>query len=416
MKLSQLFTKTQKQAPADSDSLNAKLLTQAGFIAKQMAGVYNFLPLGLRVLNKIQNIIREEMQAIGGQEILLPVLTQEDSWQKTNRANLDILFHLTGRGEAKIVLNPTHEEVITPLAKQFISSYRDLPFSAFQIQTKFRNEARAKSGLMRGREFLMKDLYSFHTNENDLNGFYEKVKAAYFKIFQRVGLGEQTILTFASGGSFSKFSHEFQALCETGEDTIYFCPKCNIAINEEIIKEQTTCPECGNKNLETRKAAEVGNIFKLRTKFSEPFNLTYKNEKGENNLVEMGCYGIGISRIMGVVAEIFNDQKGIVWPLSIAPFQAHLISIENDKKVIATANKIYDQLTKQGIEVLFDDRTEVSAGEKFAEADLIGIPNRLVISQKTLAKNSAELKPRTSPTTSLVKLTQLAKRFLLPKR
>ncbi len=411
MKLSQLFTKTQKTSPVDVDSINAKLLTQAGFIAKQAAGIYNFLPLGLKVLNKIQNIIREEMDAIGGQEIVMSALCQEESWQKTNRAGLDILFHLQGRGEAKFVLSPTHEETITPLMKQFISSYRDLPFSAYQFQRTLRNEPRAKSGIMRGREFLMKDLYSFHADENDLNGFYKKAMNAYFKIFQRVGLAKQTILTFASGGSFSKFSHEFQTICKTGEDTIYLCPKCNIAVNEEIIKEQTVCPECGNKNLEIKKSAEVGNIFKLRTKFSEPFNLTYKNEKGEDKLVEMGCYGIGLSRIMGVIAEIFNDAKGLIWPDSVAPFQAHLIAVENDQKIIKEAEKLYQQLTKQGIKVLFDDRAEVTAGEKFADADLIGIPNRLIISQKTLAKNSAELKPRNSQTTSLIKLTQLAKKL-----
>jgi len=408
MKYSQLFTKTTKTAPADADSVNARLLTQAGFIHKQMAGIYSYLPLGLRALNKIQGIIREEIEKLGALEVLMPALTQEDSWEKTGRAKLDILYHLQGREGAKFVLNPTHEEVITPLARQYIASYRDLPFAAFQFQDKFRDEPRAKSGLLRTREFMMKDLYSFHTDKDDLDKYYEKAKKAYSQIFKRLGLGKQTVLTFASGGSFSKYSHEFQTISEVGEDTIYLCEKCQVAVNQEIIKEQNACPQCGNKVLQPKKAVEVGNIFKLGTKFSEVFGVAYKTAKGEDKLVEMGCYGIGPSRAMGVIVEMCHDEKGIIWPSEVAPFQAHLLAIGKEKNIYKEAEKIYLQLTKQGIEVLYDDRTEVSAGEKFADADLIGIPTRIVVSEKTLAKKSMEIKKRDSQKTVLLPLSKIA--------
>jgi prolyl-tRNA synthetase len=293
-----------------------------------------------------------------------------------------------------MVLNPTHEEVITPMMKRFIASYRDLPFAAYQFQVKFRNEARAKSGILRGREFPMKDLYSFHADEKDLNDYYEKVKAAYFKIYERVGLGEKTVLTFASGGAFSKYSHEFQIFCEVGEDTIHLCEKCRVAVNADILQDQDSCPKCGNKQLKPYKAVEAGNIFKLRTKFSEPFGLTYKDAKGQDHLVEMGCYGIGLSRLMGIIAEIFNDDKGLTWPESVAPYKVHLIALEDDKEVAKAAEKAYKELTGKGIEVLFDDRSDASAGEKFADADLIGLPVRAVISKKTLQKRSIEIKRR----------------------
>jgi len=409
MLYSKIFSKTSKTTASDADSVNARLLTQAGFIQKQMAGVYIFLPLGLRVLNKIENIIREEMEKLGACEVLMPTLTQEDSWQKTKRADLDILFHLKGRGEAKLVLNPTHEEVITPLMKNFVASYRDLPFSAFQFQNKFRNEPRAKSGLLRGREFLMKDLYSFHADEKNLDIFYEKAKKTYVNVYKRLGIGKQTFLTYASGGSFSKFSHEFQTICEAGEDTIYLCDKCKVAINQEIIDIQKTCPICNGSDLRQEKAAEAGNIFKLRTKFSEPFNLTYKTAEGKDNFVEMGCYGIGLSRAMGIIVELFHDDKGIIWPENVAPFQIHLMALGKEKNVAEEAQKIYQQMQKKGIEVLYDDRADVSAGEKFAVADLIGLPYRVVISEKTLAKKSVELKKRTQTKADLIPTQKIIK-------
>lgn len=292
---SELFTKTKREAPKDEEAINAQLLIRAGFVDKLMAGVYTFLPLGFLVLKKIENIIREEMVKIGGQEILMPALQPKANWQKTGRwETLDSLFQLKSRHlQTDYALGPTHEEVVSPLAKKFVFSYKDLPFYVFQIQNKFRDEIRAKSGLLRTREFLMKDLYSFHRDEKDLDKYYEKAIGAYQNIFEKVGLGNLTYLTFASGGSFSKYSHEFQTLTPAGEDTIYICEKCRVAVNEEIIKEQNSCPQCVNKKLKKEKAVEVGNIFKLKTKFSAPFDLKYKDEKGNEKEVIMGCYGVG---------------------------------------------------------------------------------------------------------------------------
>lgn len=413
MRYSQLFGKTTKNIISDADSVNAKLLSQAGFISKQLSGVYNYLPLGLRVLRKIQQIIREEMDAIGGQEVLMPALTQLESWITTKRQNLPILFHLKGQEDNDLVLNPTHEEVVTPLAKNFIFSYRDLPFAVYQIQDKFRNEPRAKSGLLRGREFNMKDLYSFHADQTDLDRYYELVKLAYFKIFKRLGLGKQTVLTFASGGSFSKYSHEFQTICPNGEDTIYLCQKCHIAVNKEIISEQSTCPECGATNLKDIKAIEVGNIFKLGTKFSSAFNFNYQDNQGKPKPVFMGCYGLGPSRTMGALVEVFHDEHGIVWPSSVAPYQIHLVGIDLfDAKVKSQTDSLYQQLLSSHLEVLYDDRTEITAGSKFIDADLIGIPVRLVVSKRSLENGGIEIKRRHESASSIISLDQVANKIL----
>lgn len=394
MRYSRLLGKTTKSAPADAESVNARLLTQGGYINKQMAGVYNYLPLGLRVLTKIQTIVREEMNEAGASEILMPALTQEENYTTTGREGMDILFHLQIEGGSKAVLNPTHEEIVTPLVKTYAFSYRDLPVSVYQIQNKFRNEARAKSGLLRGREFNMKDLYSFHTTEEDLNEYYEKMKAVYFKIYKRLGLGEMTHITFASGGAFSKYSHEFQAVCPIGEDTIFVCEKCGTAVNKEIIDEQNSCPTCLNVDLVEKKAIEVGNIFKLMTRFSDAFDFKYKDAQGENHPVMMGCYGLGPSRVMGTLVEIFNDEKGIIWPEAVAPYKVHLVSLGADEEVKQAAEKMYQDLINEGVEVLFDDREKPSAGEKLSDADLIGIPYRFLISKKTLADKGVELKKR----------------------
>lgn len=412
MKYSQLFGKTTKSIPADVDSVNAKLLTQGGFIQKEISGVYNYLPLGLRVLTKIQNIIREEMNKIGGQEILMPALTQEESWVTTGRHTMDVLFHLKGQGNTNLVLNPTHEEVVTPLAQKYIFSYRDLPFSVYQIQNKFRNEARAKSGLLRGREFNMKDLYSFHTDENDLNQYYEIVQQAYFEIYKRLGIGDITVLTFASGGSFSQYSHEFQTICESGEDTIYLCEKCQLAINKEIINIQKNCPKCGSNDLKTVKAIEVGNIFKLRSKYSKSFNFYYSDKNGQEKIVEMGCYGLGPSRTMGAIVESCHDNKGIIWPTSIAPFQIHLIGLDlHDEKIKLQSEDFYQKLTKKNIEILYDDRLDVTAGIKFADADLIGIPQRLVLSKRSLENGGIEIKKRNEEKSEIISLDSVFKKM-----
>lgn len=403
---SQLFSKTLKTSPEDEKSINADLLIRAGYIDKLMAGVYTFLPLGFLTLKKIENIIREEMLSLGALEILMPVLQPKSNWQKTSRwDNLDTLFKFSSfYSKTDLVLGPTHEEVVSPLMKKFIFSYRDLPQAVFQIQTKFRDERRPKSGLLRTREFLMKDLYSFHTDDDDLNSYYEKVKEAYFKIYKRVGLSEITYLTYASGGTFSKYSHEFQTLIKEGEDTIFICDNCRVALNKEIATNKPTCPQCGNKNLRKEKASEVGNIFKLKDKYSLPFNLIYKDKTGEEKIVLMGCYGIGIGRIMGVVVEAFNDKNGIIWPLNIAPFQIHLLSLTQNNKA---AQKIYNLLLKNNFEVLFDDRTSATFAEKIKDADLIGIPYRLIISDKTLLKNKIEIKKRNSEKIQLIDQNKL---------
>jgi len=407
MKQSQLFTKTRKEAPKDEVSVNAKLLIRAGFIDKLMAGVYTLLPLGLRVMNKIENIIREEMNAIGGQELFMPSLQPKENWEKTGRwSTMDDLYKVKDSTGREMALGPTHEEVVVPLMKTFLNSYKDLPFYVYQFQNKFRMELRAKSGILRGREFMMKDLYSFHIDEKDLDKYYEKAKEAYFKIFERMDLKEKTHLTFASGGSFSKYSHEFQTITPAGEDTIYVCEKCSLAINKEIKSETEKCPDCGSDKFKEEKAIEVGNIFKLINKYTKPFELTVKNEQGEEKEIVMGCYGIGLGRVMGTIVEVYNDEKGIVWPESVAPFRVHLLSLGED----AEAEKIYKNLSEKGVEVLFDDR-EVSAGEKFADSDLIGIPYRVVVSKKSLAAGGVEVKKRSEEKSEVVSIEKFLKQF-----
>lgn len=400
MRQTQVFTKTRKEAPADEVSKNAQLLIRAGYINKEMAGVYTFLPLGLRVMNKVSNIIREEMNAIGGQELFMPSLQDPELWKKTDRwsnEKVDVWFKSTLATGGEIGLAWTHEENITQLARQFVSSYKDLPFSAYHIQNKFRNEKRAKSGIMRTREFLMKDLYSFSRDESEHNEFYEKAAAAYTRIFDRIGIGKYTYRTFASGGAFSKFSHEFQTLCEAGEDIVYINKEKGIAVNEEVLSE-ADLSELGvtKDELEKRKSIEVGNIFSLGTKFSEALDLKYKNEQGEELPIIMGSYGIGPARAMGTVAELLSDDKGIVWPESIAPFKVHLVGLNlDDEEINDFAHGIYLSLKERGIEVLYDDR-DARAGEKFADSDLMGIPYRVVVSRKTKEEGKFEVVTRAS--------------------
>ncbi len=411
MRQSQFFTKTIKDDPKDEVSLNAKLLYRGGFIDKLMAGVYSLLPLGLLVEKKIENIIRDEMIKMGGQELLLPSLQPKENWEKTGRwENFDSLVCLGFEGEDKnMVLGPTHEEIVVPLAKRFIRSYKDLPKHIFQFQNKFRYEKRAKSGLIRGREFIMKDLYSFHADITDLEIYYEKMKKAYYSIFWRCGIGDKTYLTYASGGAFCKYSHEFQTLTAAGEDSIYLCDKCKVAINKEIIEAVgESCPECGNKDLKQAKSIEVGNIFKLMNKFSAPFDLAYLDKSGVKQTVAMGCYGIGLQRLMGTIVELNRDDKGIIWPEEVTPFQVHLLAIkDNNSSIHYTVDLLYNFLVKSNIEVLYDDRENVSAGERFAEADLIGCPLRLIVSEKTLSEDCVELKRRNSDKSEKIKIDEL---------
>ena len=409
MKQSQLFTKTRKEAPTDEVAKNAQLLIRAGFLHKEAAGIYSYLPLGLRVLRKIETIIRNEMNSAGGVEVLLPALHPREYWEKTGRWDtMDDLYKVSDASGREMALGATHEEVVSPLMKEYIGSYRDLPIYVYQIQNKFRMELRSKSGILRGREFVMKDLYSFHTDEKDLDIYYEKMQASYKNIFEKVGLGDKTYLTFASGGSFSKFSHEFQTLTSAGEDIIYICDKCHIAINEEIIEEQKTCPSCGGTELVKDKAVEVANIFKLLTKYSEPFSLTYKDEQGKEQPVIMGCYGLGLGRILGTVVEVLSDENGLVWPKSIAPFGVHIVTLGQDEKVIEKAEKLYNDLVSDGVEVLYDDR-DIRAGEKFADSDLIGIPARIVLSSKNIETDGFEVKERTQDSAATLSYEELLK-------
>lgn len=409
MKVSQLFTKTRKEHPKDEVSKNAQLLIRGGYIHKEMAGVYTYLPLGLKTLNNIVQIIREEMNAIGGQEINMSALQQKESWEASGRWSdevMDVWFKTNLTNGTELGLAPTHEEPLTAIMKNYISSYKDLPFSTYQFQVKFRNELRSKSGLMRGREFLMKDLYSFSKDKAEHDEFYEKCAQAYAKVYKRLGIGDITYRTFASGGSFSKYSDEFQTLSDVGEDKIYIHEGKNIAINEEVMNDEVL-NDIGVKREELveKTAVEVGNIFTLGTKYSEAINLQYKDENGVEKFVFMGSYGIGPSRIMGLIAEHFADDKGLVWPENIAPYKVYLCPI-GDGSVVESADALYQELLSAGVDVLYDDR-DTRAGEKFNDADLLGIPYRVVLSNKTIQEDLAEVKKRSSETVEIIKISEV---------
>lgn len=394
MRQSQLFTKTRREAPKDEVSKNAQLLIRAGYVHKEMAGVYAYLPLGLRVQNKIKQIVREEMDAIGGQELIMTSLQRKELWETTKRwddAVVDVWFKSELKAGGEVGFGWSHEEPIADMMKNYVSSFRDLPIFVYQFQTKLRNELRAKSGIMRGKEFVMKDMYSFCLGEEDHTRFYTQSIHAYTRVFERLGIGPNTFVTFASGGAFTQFSHEFQTIAENGEDVTYINRERGIAINEEVLNEKTLA-ELGisRTDLEEVKTAEVGNIFNFGTQKSEDLGLVYKNDKGEEVPVWMGSYGIGITRVMGLLAETFADDKGLVWPESVAPFRVHLIEIGNDNEdVKSEATELYRELGEAGVEVLWDDR-ELRAGEKFADSDLIGIPLRVIVSEKTLAAGKFE--------------------------
>ena len=414
MRLSQLFTKTTKTVPGDETAKNAKLLIQAGYIHKEMAGVYAFLPLGKQVLDNIVQIVREEMNAIGGQEISLTALQGSEVWEASGRWSdevIDVWFRTTLANGSTLGLAPTHEEPLTRLMKQYISSYKDLPAHPYQFQIKFRNELRSKSGLMRGREFLMKDLYSFSLDQSTHDIFYEQAAVAYERVFRRLGIGDVTYKTFASGGSFSKYSHEFQTVSDVGEDTIYVHEGKRLAINQEVYNDEVLAELGVTKDeLVEKTAVEVGNIFTLGTKYSEALGLQYTAEDGSVHPVFMGSYGIGPSRLMGLLAEHFADDKGLVWPEAVAPAKLYLARLGEGDTVVAQADELYEHLTSRGVGVLYDDR-DVRPGEKFADADLLGIPYRVVISDKTVAASSYEFKPRSSTEVEQVDLTQLLKKL-----
>lgn len=416
MRYSQLFGKTSKNAPSDADSANARLLEQAGFVDQEMAGVYTWLPLGLSVLRKVEQIVREEMDALGANEIFMPSLQPKEYWDKTKRwDSVDVLFKLKSQTKKEYALGCTHEEVVTPLAKKLTKSYKELPFAVYQINTKFRDELRAKSGVLRGREFRMKDMYSFHTNEADLEAFYARVLEAYVRTFARCGLNVKVVQ--ASGGVFTdKISHEFQALTDSGEDVLIACRSCAFGQNSEIatFKEGDSCPNC-SAILEKTKGVEVGNIFNLGTKYTDAFEFDFTDSESKRQRVLMGCYGIGTSRLVGAIVETFHDDKGIIWPKSVAPYPVHIVALRSRDEAVQNIldtelQKLEEALAEEGIEALVDDR-DIQAGAKFADADLIGIPLRLVLSEKTLKEQSVEVKDRATGETKMVKLTDVVQLF-----
>jgi prolyl-tRNA synthetase len=392
-------SKCLKDVPKEEVSINSQWLIRGGFINRLMGGVYSYLPLGMRVLHKVENIVRDEMNAMGSAEILMPALHPKQAWEVTGRWDkmTDIIYQVSG-GEDKVFgLGPTHEEIVTPLMATVIQSYKDLPASVYQIQTKYRNEARPKSGLLRGREFRMKDMYSFHIEQSELDAYYERAIESYHAVFRRCGIGDRTFLTYASGGVFSKFSHEFQAITPNGEDTVFLDRAKGFAVNKEIIDDVAGELGIDRDKVETVRAIEVGNIFKLGTRFTDACGVNATDATGARRPVVMGCYGIGTSRIVGTIVELCHDDKGIVWPASVAPFHVHLIVIGKDEATLATARRTAELLAKEGREVLVDDRPQ-SPGQKFAESDIIGIPCRVICSPKLDEKGTVEVKCRRTGT------------------
>jgi len=411
MKMSQLFTKTRREAPAEETAKNAQLLIRAGYVYKVMAGVYAYTPLGLRVLEKIKQIVREEMDAIGGQELIMTNLQAKEPWETTTRWDdkvVDVWFKTHLQDGTELGLAWSHEEAIMEMMRSYIESYKDLPVSVYQFQTKLRNELRSKSGIMRGREFVMKDMYSLHASAEDLDAYYAKVTEAYKRIYNRLGIGRDTYVTFASGGAFTKFSHEFQTLCEAGEDTLYLHRGKKIAVNEEVLDDALAELGLKKEDMEKVRAAEVGNIFNFGTDKSESMNVKFTGEDGREHPIYLASYGLGITRVMGVMVEKFADDRGLVWPKNVAPFAVHLVRLGDDAAIMKAADELYEDLNKAGVEVLYDDRDE-SAGVKFADADLIGVPQRLTVSKKTLEHDSVELKARGHEPVNLVKLSAIVK-------
>ena len=407
MRVTKLFTKTLRDAPADEVAKNAQLLIRAGFVYKEMAGAYAYLPLGIRVIEKIKQIVREEMDAIDSNELIMTSLQRKDIWEKTGRwsdETVDIWFKTRLKDDTEVGLGWSHEEPIVEMMKQYVRSYKDLPSSLYQFQTKMRNEIRAKSGIMRGREFVMKDMYSFHATAEDLEAYYNRTIEAYKRVYDRLGIGEDTYVTFASGGAFTKFSHEFQTICEAGEDVIYLHREKNIAVNEEVIDDAVQELGIAREELEKVKTAETGNIFNFGTQKTDEMGMYYTAEDGSQQSLYIGSYGIGITRAMGVIAEKLSDDKGLVWPKSIAPYLVYLVSI--GEKGSAEAESVYRQLSDAGIEVLYDDRNE-RPGTKFADAELMGIPLRLTVSDRGVEAGEYELTDRATGQTQGVNPEEL---------
>lgn len=411
MKLSQLFTKTRKDAPSDEVAKNAQLLIRAGYIHKEMAGVYDFLPLGMKVLENIKQIVREEMNAVGGEEFIMSSLQRKEVWEKTDRwdsEKVDVWFKTQLQNGNELGLGWSHEEPIVEMMKEHIHSYKDMPVYVYQFQNKLRNEVRSKSGIMRGREFLMKDMYSFTVSEEEHQKFYDASIAAYHKVFERLGIGDITFFTYADGGDFyDGFSHEFQTVCEAGEDTIYVDEEKMIALNEEVYNDEVIGELGLNKDKMVKKtAAETGNIFSFGGVKSEQLGLYFKDSEDQNKSVILGSYGIGVSRVMGVITELMADDAGLVWPKDIAPARLHIVQIGDDEEVTKAAEDLYKRAQKEGHEVIWDDRDE-RAGRKLADADLMGIPTRVVVSERAIQKGKFEVKERTSDEVQLLTVAEL---------
>ncbi len=419
MRQSVLFNKVSRDVDMTEPSKNAQLLTRAGYICKLMSGAYSYTPLGLKVLNNIENLIRQYMDALGAQEVLMPVLQPKEIWDKTGRWDkIDVMYKMKGSNDRDLALSPTNEEVATPFVTDFVKSYRDLPLAIYQIQSKFRNEPRAKSGLFRGREFRMKDLYSFHASQEDLDKFYEQATTAYFDFYKKCGLGDRTFYTYASGGAFAKYSHEFQTLTEAGEDTVYLLPDTNVAINREIITDKTALRDIipnykdGMENeLEVKRAVEVGNIFKLGTRFTSAFGGTFSDVDGKQKPIIMGCYGIGPSRVMGTIAECLSDNRGLVWPEEIAPYKVHLVPVFHTEEELKKSDKVYEKMMDAGIDVLYDDRRDLRGGSKFITSDLLGIPHRLILGKQFLETGNVEWKKRTEKEPTILPLEAFIQKF-----
>lgn len=405
IQLSKFPIKTLKTRPVVSDNVSTWILLQAGFIRQTMAGVYNYTTLWLQVLRNIEHIIREEMNAYGASEILMSGLSPMDVWEKTWRADIEEYFKVPTYGDKNYRLNPTHEEVVVPLMKEFINSYKDSGGCVYQIQTKYRNEKRAKSGLLRGREFLMKDAYSFHIDNDEFEAYYEGMKDVYMKIFTCLWIGADTHITLADGGVFTdKYSHEFQTILPIGEDDIYICNTCWTAHNKEIIDLENgfVCTSCGSKEHTIQQASEIWNIFPLETKFSKPFGVKMLDANNAEQDVLMGCYGIGVSRLMGVIAEYCMTDTWIAWPESIAPADYYIIVMGQEN--LETAQKIAQKLESEWQKVILDDRMgrKDGFGQKARDCELFGIPNRIVISPKTREQGGYELMKRGGESTIIL--------------
>lgn len=408
MRFNQLFIRTNKTAPSDEVSKNAQLLIRAGYAYKIMAGVYAYTPLGLRVLENIKNIVREEMNVVHGQEIIMSSLQRRETWETTGRWDdeiVDVWFKSKLKDDTEVGFGWSHEEAILEMMQQFIKSYRDLPVSVYQFQTKLRNELRAKSGIMRGREFVMKDMYSLHANEEDMDAYYESVIDAYKKCFKRLGIGDSTYVTFAGGGAFTKFSHEFQTICDAGEDVLYVNDDKSVAVNEEVLDDATRELGLEKSQLHPVKSAEVGNIFKFGTSKSEQMGISFTDHEGKQKPIYLASYGIGISRVMGVIVEKFADEKGIVWPETIAPFKVYLIGIGGEESTRCT-EELYSTLTSRGVEVLYDNREE-RPGTKFADSELMGIPYRITVSDRLITADRYEFTVRSTQVTTELTLHEL---------